>query len=268
MGKKANPDASYLDIEKSFYKNKGKVVEIEELPFEVSMERKSSGKLDDPGLARPVPPAKGLQFKTDDNKVALEIKKPQRIERESNSNLGLVRPVPAKGLQFKPDDNKVAMEIKKPDRTGSEAGNVRKSSVPNVILRKPTVYKDDEDEDRNSRLRMRPNLSLKMRSGQVNERFSDMTLLRKPEQPIAENADTIQEPSSNLDDRGNNDSELKMRKEEPCDEVSNWTLLEQPHRPSGKKEEEQFGDEKVVVSSDVGAYLCCNVEFVSVKPRF
>jgi hypothetical protein len=36
------------------------------------------------------------------------------------------------------------------------------------------------------------------------------------------------------------------------------TLLEQPHRPSGEKEEEQFGDVSIVVQNDVGANLCCD----------
>ncbi|KAJ1406032.1 S1 domain [Sesbania bispinosa] len=220
MGRKANPDASYLDIEKSFYKNKGKVVEIEEVPFEGSKPRKSSGKLD---------------------------------------ALGLVRPVPAKGPKFKADDNKVALEIKKPSQRESKEGNVRKSNVPNVILRKPTVYQGDDDEAMSSTLRMRPNLSLKMQSGQVKEKFSDMTLLRKPGPPISNNTDMIQEPSSHLD--GDDDIGLKMWKEEPSDEIGNLTLLEQPHRPSGEKEEEQFGDAEVVVPNDVGANLCCNMEF-------
>ncbi|KAJ1411834.1 S1 domain [Sesbania bispinosa] len=209
MGRKANPDASYLDIEKSFYKNKGKVVEIEEVPFEGSKPRKSSGKLD---------------------------------------ALGLVRPVPAKGPKFKADDNKVALEIKKPSQRESKEGNVRKSNVPNVILRKPTVYQGDDDGGMSSTLRMRPNLSLKMQSGQVKEKFSDMTLLRKPGPPISNNTDTIQEPFSHLD--GDGDIELKMWTEEPSDEIGNLTLLEQPHRPSGEKEEEQFGDVEVVVPND------------------
>ncbi|XP_004503759.1 uncharacterized protein [Cicer arietinum] len=194
MGKKANPDVSYLDIEKSFYKKKkGKVVEIEELPFEVERP-----------WAKNLPPKQGLQFKPD-------------------------------------DDKKVAMEINKPNQPQSNSGNVIKSSVPNVILRKPSLYKEDENEDESegnsSRLRIRPNLSLKMQSGQVKEKFSDMTLLRKPESSIAKNTD----------------SELKVRKEEPNYEVVNLTLLEQPHRPSShrpsiKKQQEQFREP----SDDVG----------------
>ncbi|XP_057419445.1 uncharacterized protein LOC130713675 [Lotus japonicus] len=215
MGRRANPDVSYLDIEKSFYKKKGKVVEIEELPFEGSKGRKLSTKLDD---------------------------------------LGLVRPVPAKGSTFKPDYNKPALEIKRPVRTESKEGDVRKIGVPNVALRKPTVYKEDDDEDFSSRLRMKPNLSLKMRSEPVSEKFGDMTLLKKPGLPVPKNEAMTQEPSSLLGDQRNNDSELKMWKEESSDEIGNLTLLEQPHKPISKKEE-QFEDEKVVVPNEVGSNL-------------
>lgn len=182
LGRKANPDASYLDIEKSFYKRKkGKVVEIEELPFEV--ERPWAKKLP--------PKPQGLKSKSDDS------------------------------------DNNVEMEIKKPNEALRKPGNVRKSNVPNVILRKPSLYNEDKDEDEDvdmsSRLRMKPNLSLKMQSGQVKEKFSDMTLLRKPGSVIGKNVE----------------SELKTRKEEPSYEVSNLTLLEQPHRPGCNKEVEK-----------------------------
>ncbi|WJX47963.1 hypothetical protein P8452_34594 [Trifolium repens] len=184
MGRKANPDVSYLDIEKSFYnKKKGKVVEIEELPFEVER----------PWAKKNSPPqGQGLQFKSDDD-----------------------------------DDNDVAMEIKKPNQIQSKGRNVRKSSVPNVILRKPSSLNNKEDkdevEDVSSRLRIKPNFSLKMQSGQVKDKFSDMALLRKPGSSIAKNID----------------SQLKMRKEEPSYVVSNLTLLEQPHRPSCNKELEK-----------------------------
>ncbi|KAK7251285.1 hypothetical protein RIF29_34340 [Crotalaria pallida] len=206
MGRKANPDASYLDIEKSYRKKKGKIVEVEEVPFDVSMGRKSSSKLD---------------------------------------GLSLARPVPVKGAQFKSDDNQVALEIKKPSLPESKAGNAKKTNVPNVILRKPTVYKGD-DEDVLSRLRMRPNLSLNMRDGEVNDRFSDMTLLRKPEPSVIKDTDTKQEPATHLEGQRTNDNELEMTKVEPSDEIGNFTLLEQPRKP-GSEKDEQFGDVKVAV---------------------
>ncbi|RDX88445.1 rpsA [Mucuna pruriens] len=188
MGRKANPDASYLDIEKAFHKRGNKVVEVEQVPFDGSKGGKSSRKLDD---------------------------------------LGLVRPVPPKGVKFKADDNKPVLEIKKPIRTENPEGSVRKSSVPNVILRKPTVFKEDGDDDTlTSRLRMKPNLSLKMQDEKVKEKFSDMTLLRKPETPVAKNTDTIKEPSSRLYDQGRDDGELEK--------FSDMTLLRKPETPVAK----------------------------------
>ena len=121
-GRKANPKISYLDIEKTFYKNKGKLVEVEEVPFEGSTRKPSS----------------------------------------SMNDLGLVRPVPLKGKIFKSEDNKASLEIRKPSKSASKAVNVTKSSVPNVILRKPTVNNEDENETMSSKLRIKPNLSLKM----------------------------------------------------------------------------------------------------------
>ncbi|XP_028796284.1 uncharacterized protein LOC114751781 isoform X1 [Neltuma alba] len=247
MGRKANPEASYLDIEKSFYKNKGKLVEVEEVPFEGS-KRKSSGSLDD---------------------------------------LGLVRPVPVKGTNFKSEDNKTSSEIKKPSKPASKAVNVTKSSVPNVILRKPTVYKEDGNEDTSSKLRIKPNLSLKMRNGQSKDKFSNMTLLRKPEPSIAKENDLKQEPSALMNAQMTNDNDLNMRKEEPDnrtllkkpepsipkgtdqnvnaqisngndmqmrqeeldDKTGNLTLLERSDKAVGKKDEE-FGDLNVTVPND------------------
>ncbi|CAK8579160.1 unnamed protein product [Lathyrus sativus] len=177
MGRKINPDASYLDIEKSFYKRKkGKVVEIEELPFEV-----------DRPWAKTSPPKPQLEPNDDDG------------------------------------DKNVAMEIKKPSLTPRKLGTVRKSSAPKAILRKPSLFKKEEDEEESvsSRLMLKPNLSL---SGQVKEKFSDMTLLRKPGLSIG----------------GNRDGGLKTRKEEPGYEVANLTLLEQPHRPGSNKKLEKF----------------------------
>ncbi|KAF7810252.1 30S ribosomal protein S1 [Senna tora] len=210
MGRKANPDASYLDIEKSFYKNKGKLVEVEELPFDGSKKGKSSSSLDD---------------------------------------LGLVRPAPIKGTKSKSNDNEPASKVRKPSKPESKAVNIKKSSVPNVILRKPTVYNEDDNEDTSSRLRIKPNLSLKMQNGQVKDKFSDMTLLRKPVPSIAEDTDQKQEPSNLVNAQMANDNDLKRRKE-PDDETSNLILLERPEKVAGKNEDKEFGDVEVTVPDD------------------
>lgn len=250
MGRKANPEASYLDIEKSFYKNKGKLIAVGEVPFEGS-KRKSSSSLDD---------------------------------------LGLVRPVPVKGTKFKSDDNKASLEIKKRTKPASKTVNVTKSSMPNVILRKPTVHNEDGNEDISSKLRIKPNLSLKMWNGQSKDKFSDMTLLRKPEpsftkdtdqtqessapvnaqmtndndlkvmkeepadmtvlrkpEPsIAKGTDQKQEPSDHANSQMNNGNDMQMRKEELDDKTGNLTLLERPDKATGKRESEGFGEVSVI----------------------
>ncbi|MED6216658.1 hypothetical protein PIB30_009544 [Stylosanthes scabra] len=227
MGRKANPDATFLDIEKSYYK-KGKLVEVEEVPFEGSKERNSSSKLDGLGLVRPVPP-KGATFQSSDTKVPLEAKKPgQRISGNVNKS-SAPSIMPRKPL---------------PPPLPSNAGDFNESSAPNIILRKPTVYKEDDD-DVLSRLRERPNLYQLMRDSQVKEKFRDMSLLRKPEPPIAKDEDTSQESSTRVD----NENDLKTSLEDSSGKVGNWTLLEQPHRLDGKQDE-QSADPNVILKND------------------
>ncbi|CAK9141865.1 unnamed protein product [Ilex paraguariensis] len=144
MGRKSNPDMSSLDIEKLYDKNKGEVLnnEEEEVPFNLLEKGKSVNSLD---------------------------------------GLNLARPVPKKGVKFQSDDKPMVSRVKKPSpKVSNEVENTKKS-VPNVILRKPTMFEDDDGMEKSSRLRIKPNLSLKMGKEQNKERFSDMTLLKKPE---------------------------------------------------------------------------------------
>ncbi|XVE64874.1 hypothetical protein DITRI_Ditri07aG0136600 [Diplodiscus trichospermus] len=142
MGRKANPEASYIEIEKAFYKNNGKILEVEEVPFDV--EKKSTS--------------------------------------TSSDGLSLVRPVPKKGIRFKADDEPPVSESKRPTLSNGKAvDGAKKGRLPNVILRKPTVMNEDDVEDRPSRFRMKTNLSMKIGNEKAKEHFSDMTLLRKPE---------------------------------------------------------------------------------------
>ncbi|KAF2297779.1 hypothetical protein GH714_002744 [Hevea brasiliensis] len=73
MARKAG--CSYLEVEKSFYKNRGKIVEIKELPFDASEDERPSNSLDGLNLVRPVR-KKGFRFQADYNPVAPVIKKP------------------------------------------------------------------------------------------------------------------------------------------------------------------------------------------------
>lgn len=152
MGRKVNPDASYIEIEKNYYKNKGKLVEVKEVPFDVPEKRGSV---------------------------------------KASNGLKLVKPVPNKGIKVGGgEDNSKLPDIKRPSELiRNKVASVTKSNVPNVILRKPSVFSEKDDEvDSSSRLRIKPNLSLSMRTESVQEKFSAMTLLKKPE-PVNMDAD-------------------------------------------------------------------------------
>lgn len=185
MGRKANPEASYIEIEKAFYKNKGKIVEIEEVPFDV--EKKS------PTI--------------------------------SSDGLNLVRPVQKKGIKFKADNKRAVSEMKRPSLSDRKAiYSAKKGMIPNVILRKPTVINEDDVEDRPSRFRMKPNLSLKMGNEKAKEYFSDMTLLRKPE-PTSVDA--------SLDKKQDSDDSFGLEKEKEVeDRIGDFTLLKKPEQVS------------------------------------
>ncbi|KAF8032991.1 hypothetical protein BT93_D1781 [Corymbia citriodora subsp. variegata] len=187
LGRKANPDASYLEIEKSFYKKKG---DIKEVPLEGTEEGKSSSSLD---------------------------------------GLNLVRPVPKKGVRFQ-SDKPMASEPRRPTPLVENSKDSPKSSVPDVILRKPTIFNEDDVEDKPSKLRIKRNLSLRMSNQQVmKERFSDMTLLRKPE-PTNVNSDLSSEvvPTNDFGSVHGETNELHMQNEEIKVEVNDFTQIKKP----------------------------------------
>ncbi|XP_052210581.1 uncharacterized protein LOC127813581 isoform X2 [Diospyros lotus] len=146
MSRKSNPEMSYLEVEKSFYKKKGKSVtdEIEEFPFDGSEEGKSS---------------------------------------KSVSGLNLVRPVTKKGIKSGVENKPIQSGVKKPSQQPARKPlDNNKGSLPNVILRKPTTFNEDDiGSEKSSKLKMKPNLLLNMGKIQKKEKFSDITLLMKPE---------------------------------------------------------------------------------------
>lgn len=163
MHRKVDPDASYLEIEKNFYRNKGKIVEIKEVPFDA--------------------PRKGQSG-------------------NATNGLNLVRPVPKEGFAVGRGDDPASPEKKQPGASvGNEMRNGHKSSVPNVILRKPSMYGENDDNVENSsRIQIRPNLSLKMRTEPVKEKFDGMTLLKKPEPASSsKNDEEKQDNSTNVE---------------------------------------------------------------------
>ncbi|KAL3329809.1 hypothetical protein AABB24_033927 [Solanum stoloniferum] len=140
ISRKTNPETSYLEIEESFDQKKGKTSgEIVEVPFDASKQKKSLN---------------------------------------SSNGLNLVRPVPKKGVKFEVDEKPPKTEGYKQSQPISRPEVSRKSSVPNVILRKPSLY---SEEDESSKFKIKPNLTLKMGKELKPEKFSDVTLLKKPE---------------------------------------------------------------------------------------
>ncbi|XP_060180061.1 uncharacterized protein LOC132609884 [Lycium barbarum] len=97
----------------------------------------------------------------------------------SSNGLNLVRPVPKKGVKFEVDDKPIKTEGDKQSQPISRPQVSRKSSVPNVILRKPSLYSEEEYES--AKYKIKPNLTLKMGKELKPEKFSDVTLLKKPE---------------------------------------------------------------------------------------
>ncbi|XP_056689957.1 uncharacterized protein [Spinacia oleracea] len=201
MGRKVNPDASYIEIEKNFHKNKGKIVEVKEVPFDV----------------------------------------PEKLGSKKVANgLNLVKPVPKKGIIVGGGEDKSKLpEIKRPTKSiRNETSSASKSNVPNVILRKPSVYNEKDDEMYNSlRLKIKPNLTLSMRTEPVKEKFSGMTLLKKPnlseaneEGDINENSSTDGSIYGGMTNKPGNSFESNMDNEgQSFPNFGEVTLLEKPH---------------------------------------
>lgn len=210
VARKVNPEASFVEIEKSFYKNKGKIAEVEEIPLDWSKDKKKkSTSLDGLNLVKPVP-KDGVKFETSVKPV---MKKP---------NPALKKPLEA------------AAPVAAP-----------KVRLPNIILRKPSSFYVSNDDDEESKLRLKPNLTLKMRNERENERFSDMTLLRKPE-PVS--VDAGEESSG---DKLLYDGTTMEEGEQEDGVYSEYTLLEKPEaRPEPEKVEE-VEDNGAVESSEI-----------------
>ncbi|EFH66205.1 predicted protein [Arabidopsis lyrata subsp. lyrata] len=178
VGRKVNPEASFIEIEKSFYKNKAPVPK------------------DGVNLEKPV------------------MKKPNPV---------LKKPLEA-----------AAVPVAAP----------KVQRLPNVILRKPSSFYASNDNDEESMLRLKPSLTLKMRNERENERFSDMTLLRKREPVSVED--------ENAEDKLLSDGLTVEEGEQEDGTYSEYTLLEKPEaRPEPMNIEEVVGDSGAVESSEI-----------------
>ncbi|XP_020526001.1 uncharacterized protein LOC18423072 isoform X1 [Amborella trichopoda] len=170
MGRKENPDASYLEIEEAYYRSKKK------------MDKKNKGNLD-------MDAADFAQFEV---REAESSNMPANSSLSSKSmnvdkKLNLMRPVMKKGSKsVVPLVKPVAVErprlqsSEKIDTKSSEKIDT-KGDTSNVILRKPSIPRADDIEMKEySRVHARPNLSLN-RSKEASQDFSNIILLKKPE---------------------------------------------------------------------------------------
>ncbi|KAL7597217.1 hypothetical protein Lser_V15G27669 [Lactuca serriola] len=175
IARKSHPELSFLDIEKLYNKKGLKAFnDIEEVPFDVSdIRRKPNDSLDGPKLTRPGPK---------DPPDGLNLTRPVSAPKNSLDGLNLTRPIPKKGVKFESNDKPVSVvpKVKKPNQMLENAmsnNNNPTESFPNVELRKPTTFKDDDSTS----ILQRPNFSFKMSKEQEKERLTDLTMVRKPE---------------------------------------------------------------------------------------
>ncbi|XP_058075890.1 uncharacterized protein LOC131224640 isoform X2 [Magnolia sinica] len=156
MGRKSNPEVSYLEIEKSFAKKKGKSnAEIVNIPLDWSKQE-----------AEPSNSTSDMRFSNKNLPV--------------DTNLNLVRPVMKKVIKAETTTNDVPVYTEMKPSQSSQKINTKDSSVSKVILRKPSALQaDDIETEKSSKLEIKPNLYLKMRKN-LNRSPSDMTLLKKP----------------------------------------------------------------------------------------
>ncbi|KAI8569427.1 hypothetical protein RHMOL_Rhmol02G0278200 [Rhododendron molle] len=200
MAKRLNPDVSYLEVEKSFNKRKGKPVVIEELPFDV--ERKSTTSLNGLNLVRPVP-RKGVKFEADNKPIKTDVRngsqlmrKPIDNARDPLPNIILRKPTalnedcgPHTSSQSRIKPNPLLENWKiQAERMG---GDNTRGSLPNVVLRKPTTLnKDDIVPQTSSQSRIKPNPLSEMENSQPERTGVDSmqgslpsVVLRKPTTP-------------------------------------------------------------------------------------
>ncbi|XP_076947431.1 uncharacterized protein LOC143619366 isoform X2 [Bidens hawaiensis] len=184
IGRKTNPEMSYLEIEKLYNKKGLKAFnDIEEVPFDVSdIRKKPNDSLDGLNLSRPVS-KKGVKFETNNSSDGLNLTRPvpkNGVKFETNNSsdgLNLTRPVPKKGVKFETNDKPVAPpEVKRPNQPLAKTPSNPVPSVPNVELRKPTTFNED---DGLTSMKPRSNFSYKVNK-EEEERFTDMTMVRKP----------------------------------------------------------------------------------------
>ncbi|XP_009398552.1 uncharacterized protein LOC103983107 isoform X1 [Musa acuminata AAA Group] len=156
MARKSNPDVSYLEVEKSFRRNKGKLDDyMINVPEDMRVKQ---------------PPSVSSKKEDTSNK-----KNAQNVTVEGQVNLS--RPTMNRGIRAMRPPEKPTSIQSQPNQILGDTED--RSTDPNISLRKPSITQDD-DIEMNSKLKFKPNLVLKMRKN-TSENISNVSLLKKPE---------------------------------------------------------------------------------------
>ncbi|XP_072995381.1 uncharacterized protein [Typha latifolia] len=180
--RKSNPDATFLDIEKSLNKKKNKVDDVLiNIQSDVSEGQSSESP----------------------NSVNILSQK-EVTKMPSGRKLSLSRPVMSKAAQATSSDEKPMLIEKKPKFYQENSADKSSNSV--IDLRKPSVFQGDDSEIE-LKLKLKPNIYLKMRKD-TSENLSNVTLLKKPG-IIKAPLDSEQESVSSVDSTQASSSEIK-----------------------------------------------------------
>ncbi|XP_066324652.1 uncharacterized protein [Miscanthus floridulus] len=211
--KKSDPDASSLDVEKLIATKKDKLDDIlrecmeankKDQGFNTSKsgspvnttrpttskptEGKSSLNIFRPVMGKPIqdgPPLTllrpaGSKLKQDEPSLA-PLRPVGSKANEDAPSLILSRPIGSKPkVRGTPiQDSWPSKESLAAATEFSEVGSISRTSEVDVTLRKPTVYQS-EDDDLKPKLKIKPNINLKMRKD-MNEDLTNISLLQKPD---------------------------------------------------------------------------------------
>ncbi|XP_066324743.1 uncharacterized protein [Miscanthus floridulus] len=211
--KKSDPDASSLDVEKLIATKKDKLDDILRECMEAN--KKDQG-FNTSKSGSPVNTTRPTTNKPTEGKSSLNIFRPvmgKPIQdgppltllrpagskpKQDEPSLAPLRPVGSKANEDAPSLILSRLIGSKPKVRGtpiqdswpskeslaaatefSEAGSIARTSEVDVTLRKPTVYQS-EDDDLKSKLKIKPNINLKMRKD-MNEDLTNISFLQKPD---------------------------------------------------------------------------------------
>ncbi|KAG8057884.1 hypothetical protein GUJ93_ZPchr0002g26755 [Zizania palustris] len=305
--KKSDPDASSLDVEKLIASKKDKLDDILREIIDANKQEQTSGTPEETSkpmedkksssMSRPVPrnpkldgpaltllrPA-GSKAKPDSPPLTLlrpAGSKPKQAEpslaqlrpvgskpKENNPSLTLVRPMGSRPIvRGKPvQDSWPSKESLAVGIESSDIGSTPRKNDVDVSLRKPTLYQSEDDE-LESKLKLKPNIDLKMRND-MDEDLANISLLQKPDHSDAgpafvaagEDNNALEAETNGLDEKvvsdSINDRESSVLADDPSAEL-------QPSEQSSNQED----DPSVVDDQSVTSNNFSMQAFLQGKPK-